>query len=112
LAGVLSRCILADSDIAVHESVLQSIRGYADIVVAARKVRERLSLANERAVETLTDTELVLLRSVASGKSNGQIAKERGVTRNAVERRLMSAYGKLGVRTRAEAVAKLNPAKN
>lgn len=112
LAKVLARSILADDNVEVNDPVLQSIKGFADVVVAASRARERLSPASHRAVETLTDTELVLLRSVASGKSNGQIAKERGVSRNAVERRLMSAYGKLGVRTRAEAVAKLNPTKN
>ncbi len=63
--------------------------------------------ANSGTVRSLTHTELTLLRATATGKTNGEIAKERGVTRNAVERRLMSAYEKLGVKNRTEAIAKL-----
>jgi len=58
-------------------------------------------------IRTLTQTELTLLRATAGGKTNAEIARERGVTRNAVERRLMSAYEKLGVKSRTEAIARL-----
>jgi DNA-binding NarL/FixJ family response regulator len=49
-----------------------------------------------------------VLRGVAEGKTNSAIAGERGVSRNAVERRLMSAYAKLEVKTRGEAIAKVS----
>ena len=72
--------------------------------------RARLgNLALEAAVPfSLTQTEVDVLRAVAQGKSNSAIALERGVTRNAVERRLMSAYEKLDVKTRGEAIAKIS----
>ena len=60
---------------------------------------DRVQRIPER-IRTLTHTELTLLRATATGKTNGEIAKERGVTRNAVKRRLMSAYEKLGVKNR------------
>jgi DNA-binding CsgD family transcriptional regulator len=112
LAQILARSILVGNGVDISDPRLQSIKGYAAVAAAADAARARMHRADNGAVRTLTDTELVLLRLIASGKSNSEIAKERGVTRNAVERRLMSAYGKLGVRSRAEAIAKLHPRKN
>jgi len=81
------------------------VRGY--LAVAQRA---RLGMLSLEAVVPfkLTTTELDVLRAVAQGKSNAAIALERGVSRNAVERRLMSAYDKLEVRTRVEAIAKIS----
>ena len=81
------------------------VRGYLQVALRARL--GLLSLESTVPFQ-LTATELDVLRAVAQGKSNAAIALERGVTRNAVERRLMSAYEKLDVRTRVEAIAKIS----
>lgn len=84
---------------------IAQVRGY---LIVAQRARLGV-LALEAAVPFhLTSTELDVLRAVAQGKSNATIALERGVTRNAVERRLMSAYEKLDVKTRGEAIAKIS----
>lgn len=108
--GALARALLGSlrSDtIDIEDPTLQTVRGLTELASSIRRVRvNRIERVPER-VRTLTHTELTLLRATATGKTNGEIAKERGVTRNAVERRLMSAYEKLGVKNRTEAIAKL-----
>jgi DNA-binding CsgD family transcriptional regulator/tetratricopeptide (TPR) repeat protein len=108
--GALARALLVSlrSDtIDIEDPTLQTMRGLAELASGVRKVRlNRVARIPER-IRTLTHTELTLLRATATGKTNGEIARERGVTRNAVERRLMRAYEKLGVRNRTEAIAKL-----
>jgi DNA-binding CsgD family transcriptional regulator len=108
--GALARA-LADlgriGTIDVGDPNLHSVKGYAELANTVKAARLRRLERTPDPVRMLTQTELVLLRSTASGKTNGEIARERGVTRNAVERRLMSAYDKLGVRSRTEALAKL-----
>jgi DNA-binding CsgD family transcriptional regulator len=81
------------------------VRGYLEVALRAKQA---LRDADARVPYGLTPTELEVLLAVAEGKSNGAIATDRNVTRNAVERRLMTAYQKLDVRTRAEAIAKLS----
>jgi DNA-binding NarL/FixJ family response regulator len=108
--GALARAFeesLRGADIDAGEPTLRSIKGYAEVAILLRAARFRRIDSTPETIRTLTHTELTLLMASASGKTNGDIARERGVTRNAVERRLMSAYGKLGVRSRAEAIAKL-----
>jgi len=111
LGQILSRAGLQADVPDINNPNLRSVRGYAMVAAAARHARARAVNRENKGIQTLTDIELVLLRSAANGKTNGEIARERGVTRNAVERRLMSAYGKLGVRTRAEAIAKIGALK-
>ena len=108
--GALARAlegVLQGVAIDANDPNLRSIKGYAELANLVRLARTQRLESTPLHIRTLTDTELTLLRASASGKTNGEIARERGVTRNAVERRLMSAYEKLGVRTRTEAIAKL-----
>jgi len=51
----------------------------------------------------LTERELVVLRAVARGASNGAIARELWVTEKTVKFHLTNIYGKLGVTNRTEA---------
>jgi DNA-binding CsgD family transcriptional regulator len=88
----------------VDNASLAPVLGY---LVVAQRARQSIVSLEAATPYRLTVTELDVLRGVALGKSNAAIALERGVTRNAVERRLMSAYEKLGVNTRGEAVAKI-----
>lgn len=54
----------------------------------------------------LTKIELELLRCLAAGRTNDEIAKLRSRSLATVRNQLQSMYDKLGVRSRAEAVAK------
>jgi pimeloyl-ACP methyl ester carboxylesterase/DNA-binding CsgD family transcriptional regulator len=53
----------------------------------------------------LTERETQLLRLVAAGMSNKEIAAELSVTVNTVERHLVNIYSKIGARGRADATA-------
>ncbi|CAN5869859.1 response regulator transcription factor [soil metagenome] len=55
---------------------------------------------------TLSRREAEILRLVARGMGNGEIAKSLHVSEGTVKRHLSNAYGKLGVRTRGEAVSR------
>jgi len=48
----------------------------------------------------LTATELLVVRGVAGGASNGEVAEMLGVSRRTIEAHLRSIYTKLGVSTR------------
>lgn len=108
--GAFARALFASlrgDQVDIGDATLQNVRGLLELLTAVKRARlDRVERIPERA-RALTHTEMTLLKATATGKTNGQIAKERGVTRNAVERRLMSAYEKLGVKNRTEAIAKL-----
>ncbi|MEM6531024.1 MAG: response regulator transcription factor [Myxococcota bacterium] len=53
----------------------------------------------------LTDRERDLLLSLSSGRTNAQLAKDFGLSVNTVKFHLGNLYDKLGVRSRAQAVA-------
>jgi len=56
-------------------------------------------------LESLSERELEVLRLVADGRSNRQIAEQLFVTVGTVKKHLNNVYGKLGVARRTEAVA-------
>jgi DNA-binding NarL/FixJ family response regulator len=58
----------------------------------------------------LTRREYEVLRYVAAGQTNPEIAEELGLTRNTVKTYLQSAMNKLGARNRVEAIAKASEA--
>ena len=57
------------------------------------------------AVEPLTSRELEVLRQVVQGRRNSEISQRLNVSVKTVETHLTSLYGKLGVQSRAEAIA-------
>jgi two-component system nitrate/nitrite response regulator NarL len=59
----------------------------------------------------LTRREYQVLRLVATGHTNPEVADELGLTRNTVKTYLQSAMGKLGARNRVEAIAKASEAR-
>lgn len=63
---------------------------------------------NERALATLgiTEREYDVLKLLADGHSNGEIAKKLFVSANTVKTHLAHLYGKLGVSRRTQAVCK------
>jgi DNA-binding NarL/FixJ family response regulator len=127
------RCLVVttyDSDEFIYESMKAGAKGYVlkdvsaqelgDAVraaarnesllqpVVARKLVERFGeLARQGGlVEPLTEREIDVLRSVASGQRNKEIAFELGLSESTIKTHLASIFGKLSVTTRTEAVAR------
>jgi DNA-binding NarL/FixJ family response regulator len=57
------------------------------------------------AASLLSERQLAVLRLIAAGQSNKQIARSLGITERTVKFHVTSALGKLGAETRAQAVA-------
>lgn len=98
----------------IENAVKAALRG--DIYVSAslvdRGVKLRMSLAEELfkgipnlncEVNCLTEREFEILKLVAQGKSNSEIAKELFVSEKTVKNHLYSAFRKIGVRDRTQA---------
>jgi LuxR family maltose regulon positive regulatory protein len=60
--------------------------------------------ANQQLIEPLSDRELEVLRCIAQGLSNREIANELVVELSTVKKHLTHVYGKLEVSTRAQAI--------
>jgi two-component system, NarL family, response regulator LiaR len=63
------------------------------------------AIGEPRVGDDLSEREREVLRLVAAGLSNGQIAERLGITRATVKYHVGSILGKLGVATRPEAIA-------
>jgi LuxR family maltose regulon positive regulatory protein len=63
------------------------------------------SAANQALVEPLSETQLAILRLVADGLPNREIADTLGITLGTTKWHLNQIYGKLGVASRTQAVA-------
>jgi DNA-binding CsgD family transcriptional regulator len=73
-----------------------------------RQFADVLSVA-EPVVAQLTPRELEVMRCIASGRSNAEIAELLWITPATVRKHLEHVYRKLGVRSRTAALAKLGP---
>ncbi|MBN1178399.1 MAG: hypothetical protein JXD18_04255 [Anaerolineae bacterium] len=93
-----------------HALALASLGG--DASDARRLLRHsdaaaRADLAAHRAlVEPLTERERDVLRLIAAGYSNQEIARELVIALGTAKRHVNNIYGKLGARSRTQAVAK------
>jgi DNA-binding NarL/FixJ family response regulator len=89
-----------------RDIVLVSLPEEADVVVdeAAVRAGARLDFGPENADGVLTRRELSVLRLVAHGLGNKEIASELGISRHTVKYHLASLLAKLGVHSRTEAV--------
>jgi DNA-binding NarL/FixJ family response regulator len=110
-----------DRESDIRAALSAGVQGYllmddsADQLVAAvradRPERRILSprvasrLAESMAGESLTQRELVVLALVVDGFCNKSIANRLGITSGTVKSHLRSAFGKLGVGSRTQAVA-------
>lgn len=70
-------------------------------------IRDRIE--SEREAALLTPRQLELLRAVARGGTNRQIARDLGVTEGTVRKHLEHVYERLGVHSRTQAVARVAP---
>ena len=111
--------VRAALDAGAHGCLLKDA-GTTDLVSAMRRV-----LAGERVIDPrvlpggsapesalartgLTRREYEVLRLVAQGRTNPEIAESMGLARNTVKTYLQSALQKLGARNRVEAISKAN----
>jgi DNA-binding NarL/FixJ family response regulator len=93
-------------------SILEAVRGVAcgqegwvSRAVAGRLMRRYRSMAG-RPGRPLTSRQLDVLRLVAKGKTNREVAGALGISEKTVEKHLTGAFAALDVATRAQAVAR------
>jgi two-component system, NarL family, response regulator YdfI len=105
--GILPANVGADLVVAALAAVVQGLVVLHPEQVAAVATSAGVSDVEEtsEALEALTSREKEVLRKLASGLGNKQIAAELGISEHTVKFHVASVFGKLGVSTRAEAVA-------
>jgi LuxR family maltose regulon positive regulatory protein len=77
----------------------------AELSATSNTARQRARVA-QPLVEPLSERELEVLRLIADGLSNAEIAKRLVIAQGTVKRHINNIYGKLGVQSRTQAVAK------
>lgn len=84
-------------EVSVHESIA------GDLVAELRRLN---AAESTRRGVMLTEREVEILRLVAQGKKNSEIAAELSLAESTIKNRLTVIYQKLGVENRTEAVAR------
>jgi len=97
----LAALVKADPDI-----VLVAEAEQADVVVSERVIATAAPATVPREGTALTPRELDVLRLVAHGLGNKEIAAELALSTHTVKYHLASVLAKLGVRSRTEAVSR------
>jgi LuxR family maltose regulon positive regulatory protein len=87
-------------ELALHHSRLAA-KASATLGAAGRR-----ALVSQPLVEPLSERELEVLRLIADGLSNAEIADRLIIAHGTVKRHINNIYGKLGVRSRTQAVAR------
>jgi DNA-binding NarL/FixJ family response regulator len=97
--------LLKDSD---PEDIRHGIRAAkrGETVLSPSVARRILSKASNRATDRLTPAEVEIIRNVAAGSSNKQIAAKLRVSGATVKSQLASVFRKLDAKDRASATAK------
>jgi DNA-binding NarL/FixJ family response regulator len=113
IAGVSAaeRAALAERVAEARTWQVVSDPAWADVVLVSAEEWARLNPGQgagqaglEAPVESLTPREFEVLRLVAEGLHNREIARRLGVTEHTVKFHLAAIFGKLGASTRTEAV--------
>lgn len=76
-----------------------------DVMAKILKFKQVKSNSNSQQSASLTDKELFILQAVAKGFKSREIAFDMGIAERTVKAHLTNIYNKLGVNSRAEAVA-------
>ena len=97
----LAALVKADPEIALVRQADE-----ADLVVSERVIATAAPVTMPREDTALTPRELDVLRLVANGLGNKQIAAELALSPHTVKYHLASVLAKLGARSRTEAVSR------
>lgn len=89
----------------IRQAVHEVAAGRRSLAPEIRQLLAGAGDAGGAEVEPLTARELEVLRLVVRGARNGEIGQELYISVKTVETHLTSIYGKLGVQSRAEAIA-------
>ena len=106
VADPITRRRLAALVKADREIVLVAGAEEADVVVSERVIATAAPATLPREGAALTPRELDVLRLVAQGLGNKEIATELDLSAHTVKYHLASVLAKLGVRSRTEAVSR------
>ena len=118
LLVLLARVRLRRGRLGEGEATLRSARGaFGELIdcglvpALADRVEREFEAARGRAsrgelLERPSDAELEVLRLLASGLSNRQIAERLVLSQNTIRSHLRTLYQKLGVHSRADAIAR------
>jgi len=88
----------------VHDANVTVINGFLRSTVAGLRVSDAATTLPST-IDRLTARELQVLRLVAAGSTNKEIASALGVAVSTLERHLVNLYTKIGARGRADAIA-------
>ena len=88
----------------VHDANVTAINGFLRSTAAGSPVSDGPTTLPS-AIDRLTARELQVLRLVAAGSTNKEIASALGVAVSTLERHLANLYTKIGARGRADAIA-------
>jgi LuxR family maltose regulon positive regulatory protein len=89
-----------------HAAAEDGARSYAQRLLVAFDALIQPTTATAGLVDALTPREIEILRLIAAGMRNQQIADQLYISLATVKRHIANAYGKLGVGHRTEAVAR------
>jgi LuxR family maltose regulon positive regulatory protein len=97
-------------DLREKKSLPHALHPYLDALLNACRsaFREAARQPASDMIDPLTARELQVLRLICAGYSNPEIARELVVTVNTVKKHAGNIYGKLGVRSRTQAVARVH----
>ncbi|MCA9988590.1 MAG: hypothetical protein KDE59_29995, partial [Anaerolineales bacterium] len=100
--------IFLDEGVPVTELLRQAVAQgvHAAYALQLLNVLEEAALASQPLIEPLSERELEVLRRVAAGFSNHEIAQDLVIAVGTVKKHLNTIYGKLEARSRTQAIAK------
>jgi LuxR family maltose regulon positive regulatory protein len=95
-------------DLRGHRDTPQMFHPYLDSLLDAFRTvfRESTQPQPGELLDPLTPRELEIMRLIAKGYSNPEIASELVVSVNTIKKHTSNIYGKLGVRSRTQAIAR------